>query len=446
MRISAVYGTLVLAVGLSALSSAYPRGEAFPEQGPPVVYVDDLGDGKVGTGTKGDPFRSLEVAIERAPDGAVIQLLPGTYRAEVESFHDPVCANCLDPGEGAEATTGFVIRGKSLTLKGSGRELTVLETGAGYGVYIEDAPRVRITNLTITGGKRDPDGRAADAAVVVRRSLVEIDQVVIRDNEGDTQGVVVGVGGIFGREGAFIVAHDNLITRNGWDGITLYRGGFLLAYRNRVLRGRGVGIATTWDSRAVVIDNEVSGYWKGLGAFGSSYIFASRNRIHHTLGWGAIAADRGRLDLYNNVIAYHGNVGVAAWHPTSTLNMVNNIVAFNGSRYQWVAPRVGVWINSKQVFLAYNDVYGNREGEYLGIEDQTGKGGNLSVDPRFVSEFDFHLRPDSPLIDAGDPNIFDPDGSRSDMGAYGGWYTPPLPFSTGEKESGVEVNQAAPAL
>ena len=37
-------------------------------------------------------------------------------------------------------------------------------------------------------------------------------------------------------------------------------------------------------------------------------------------------------------------------------------------------------------------------------------------------ELDFHLQKYSPLIDAGDPTILDRDGSRSDIGLYGGPY------------------------
>ncbi len=53
---------------------------------------------------------------------------------------------------------------------------------------------------------------------------------------------------------------------------------------------------------------------------------------------------------------------------------------------------------------------------------------NLSVDPMIVNddttqgELDFHLQAYSPLIDAGDPTILDRDGSRSDIGLYGGPY------------------------
>ena len=34
--------------------------------------------------------------------------------------------------------------------------------------------------------------------------------------------------------------------------------------------------------------------------------------------------------------------------------------------------------------------------------------------------WDFHLQAGSPLIDAGDPTLLDPDGSLSDIGSFGG--------------------------
>ncbi|KPL07727.1 hypothetical protein AMJ86_03215 [bacterium SM23_57] len=52
--------------------------------------------------------------------------------------------------------------------------------------------------------------------------------------------------------------------------------------------------------------------------------------------------------------------------------------------------------------------------------------GNITLDPEFqdTTEFlaDFHLRTGSPCIDAGNPapEYNDPDGSRNDMGVYGG--------------------------
>ncbi|HRN28017.1 MAG TPA: hypothetical protein PLT78_15715, partial [Ignavibacteriaceae bacterium] len=54
--------------------------------------------------------------------------------------------------------------------------------------------------------------------------------------------------------------------------------------------------------------------------------------------------------------------------------------------------------------------------------------GNFYADPMFVKDtlpnaelnFDYHLQAYSPAIDKGDPNILDLDGTRSDIGLYGG--------------------------
>ncbi len=53
---------------------------------------------------------------------------------------------------------------------------------------------------------------------------------------------------------------------------------------------------------------------------------------------------------------------------------------------------------------------------------------DIVADPMFVNDtipayggtYDYHLQKYSPAIDAGDPSILDVDGSRSDIGVYGG--------------------------
>ena len=58
-------------------------------------------------------------------------------------------------------------------------------------------------------------------------------------------------------------------------------------------------------------------------------------------------------------------------------------------------------------------------GSFRGLADPGTTYGNLRVaDPMFTGSW--HLTAASPLVDAGDPSITDPDGSTSDIGAFGG--------------------------
>lgn len=56
--------------------------------------------------------------------------------------------------------------------------------------------------------------------------------------------------------------------------------------------------------------------------------------------------------------------------------------------------------------------------------------GNITSDPQFTSDTDFTLNGGSPCINAGKPDIYDPDGSRSSIGYYGGPDAPVFPVVT----------------
>ena len=91
---------------------------------------------------------------------------------------------------------------------------------------------------------------------------------------------------------------------------------------------------------------------------------------------------------------------------TRIKNNVHNTRAFGVS-----APADVSW--------KYCNVWDADDGLYTGgIIPGTGC---ISWDPLFVAVgTDFHLIPASPCVDEGDPTILDFDGSRSDMGCYGG--------------------------
>jgi hypothetical protein len=364
----------------------------------------------------------LQEAIIGCADGDTIVLGTGLYYAAPQAFTDPLCGNCLDQRTSVAASTGFVVKNKDIVIVGRGKDSTVLVTGAGYGIYFENAGESRLMHLAVTGGVRDLDGNATDAAVVIRTSRVYLDDCALAGNDHRRDSVVVGIGGVFGREGAELFLSRCDIVNNGWDGVALYRGAAAVISDCIISNGRGAGIGVTWDAHCVAQRNRISEYWKGIGAFGTSVVIAHNNLVYDNLGWGIIGTGQSYLDATNNVVYHNGNCGVAPWSEESFGRFVNNIIAENGWRDQWVCPCVGVWNYGKPEkwqFL-HNLVWNNKAGNYQDMPDLTGAGGNISADPLFVGNGDFHLQPGSPAIDAGYLEISDPDGSRSDLGLYGG--------------------------
>ena len=366
--------------------------------------------------------QNLQQTLDRAKNGDTIHLGAGVFNATPTPFVDSLCGNCQEQRTPVPASYGFTIHDKSLVVVGAGAEMTTLVTNAGYGVWVSDAPSVTLTRLAVTGGVRDKDGNATDAGIVIRNSNVTITDVAVRDQEYKDTSVIVGVGGVFGREGAEITLSDSRIVNNSWDGVALYRGANATVTDCVIKKGRGAGIGVTWDATCVATRNEISGFWKGIGAFGTSWVIARNNAVHHQRGWGMIATGDSWMDISNNVVFANGNCGVAAWGTGSRGRMVNNIIANNGTEKEWVCPCVGVWnVGDWSMWeFAHNIVWSNKDGNYRDIWDQSGERGNLDIDPLFVDTLTFRLQVGSPAIDSGDVRLNDRNGSRSDIGLWGG--------------------------
>lgn len=276
------------------------------------------------------------VADAAADSGVTFRLLPGTHRLTPHPFEEPLCGNCEDPNTRVRTTVGLLVAGRGVRILGEDPATTILETNAGYGVLFEDCDGCEIANVTITGGTRDPDGHATSAAVVVRRGRVGIDNCTIRDNIGDPaliEDIVVGIIGIAGREGADLVATNNRILRNSWDGIALYRDatatitgnvidGVDRARGRTAGGGRGVGIGVTWNARADIRGNLVRNYWKGIGLFVDADGTLEENVVEHMLTWGVSVWDAGKgrpkARVSYNAIYDTGACGLAVVRADST--------------------------------------------------------------------------------------------------------------------------------
>jgi len=387
-----------------------------------TIYVGDDDARHRGGGYVNGYYNDLQTAIDKAAASDTIRLSPGVFRAKQYPFPETLCGNCENPVTEVEATCGFLVQGKSLVIIGSGADSTTLVTNAGYGVLFLDCPNAAIMRLKITGGKRDLDGNATDAAIVARQSRVTVTDCLIADNTDRPEDVVVGIGGIFGREGAELLISGNELFNNGWDGIALYRGATAVIADNVINGGRGAGIGITWDAIAQVYRNEISNYWKGIGTFGATRAVVSNNIVKDNLGWGIIVTGEAYMDVTNNLVINNGNCGLAIWSNECSGRFANNIATGNGWRQEWVCPPVGFW-NYGQLanfIVSHNNIFNNKEGEYRDMPDFTDTLGNISADPMFAGEDDYHLKPESPCINSGDSLITDNDGTVSDMGVYGG--------------------------
>jgi len=380
----------------------------------------------------------LQAAIDAAPDGAILELAVGVHAATPAAYVDPTCGNCApDDPKTPAATTGFVVRGKSLLFRGAGRDVTKLSTGAGYGVLVEDACEVRFEGLTITGGKRDPDGAAADAGLVARRSRVAVVDAAIRDNKGLLpKNGYPGIAGVMCREGSDVLVLRSELTKNSWDGIAVYRGGHLRVVASKISDGNGVAVGVTWDGRAKIVASDLSRYWKGVGSFQDAKVEIYASVIHHNSGWGLAAADRGELVAINDTVAYNDQLGLLLAAPSAKGTFVNDLVAFNGANATGAyEPSTfgrggvrGAPAAESPFTFAYDVLFSNDGGDWITSDAKdavpdTGWGKETrSVDPKLASPSDLKPAPGSPLLGAGDPSITNADGSRSHIGATGGPY------------------------
>ncbi len=105
----------------------------------------------------------------------------------------------------------------------------------------------------------------------------------------------------------------------------------------------------------------------------------------------------------------------------------DNVIIADNTVTNAASSYTGGVFTSGYISFAYSDIYGNTGSNVYGITDPTGTGGNISADPLYVDtapadprNWDLSLSAGSPAANTGDPAILNSDGSRSDMGGYGG--------------------------
>ena len=301
----------------------------------------------------------LQAVLSGKVDSLEIYLQPGDYYLSPTSITDSTCGNCEEPNQFVPATAGLEISGSYVRITGPENRSAVIHTNAGYGIYFNHCKRGIIENLSVTGGIRDPDGNATDAAIVVKNSTVTIRNNYIYGNIGDSAIVVkniIGVMGICGRENSDLTITDNEIIGNSWDGIALYRDATATIIGNLIDGvdkasskvaggGRGVAVGITWNARATIDGNLVKRYWKGIGIFVDANVTARNNIIEDILTWGIAYwdAERGKPVgiIENNIIYSTGACGVSITRSQPGPNpghLIGNVIVKTAQNPKYDAP------------------------------------------------------------------------------------------------------------
>jgi parallel beta-helix repeat protein len=252
----------------------------------------------------------------------------------------------------------------------------------------------------------------------------------------------------------------NIIVSNEQMGSGIYAGWGTMEVNSVRVENAVYGI-NSFNANSIIKNNILLNVEEGIEieAFTYNYNPIIENNIIYSNGKGVKISIGTKPTIRNNIIFLDDDFAEGIWGGSpDTLWVYNNLVvaeyARNGISNAIVSTCINNFIlgkfwyrgitSSNQNIIQNNTLingivgitkpsndnptikYNNSWHNDVNYSGFTPDSTNLSVNPMIVNddttrgELDFHLQMFSPLIDAGDPSILDKDGSRSDIGLYGG--------------------------
>lgn len=329
-----------------------------------------------------------------------------------------VANTSIDDGGGIYVYDGAPI------VDGNTFDLNVAESeGGGLRVKIAEAI---ITNNTLTGNQADSNGGG---------TRVSHDEVVMAGNVfvGNKSSWGSG-GGAYMHESASLLSFETYVDNDadegggvaieaGWGDIELTDCTFEDNEGDKIGGNLWISLpGYTTHLQRVDLVGGTSPQGAGIYAIGSEIelenVLLEGNVA--TTGGGAIYLDATTGEIVNAVLsANSAPLGAGMQVVNGAALTVSNTIFHGNTSSAAVTLTSGL-----APTITYSDFYANTS-NYSGIVNPVGKNGNLAVSPGFVNPTppgDYHLVSTSGVKDKGDPAISDQDGSRSDMGLYGGPY------------------------
>jgi hypothetical protein len=321
-----------------------------------------------------DDIPTIEDAFAILIEGDTIVLGPGTFEAH---FDGP---------------------GTSYGVRGAGADVTTLVPPGGLSaVVVDEGETVTLTDLAIEGSA------AYDGAIDCDDSALVLRRVRLQWNIG----YVGGAMRLYGCD-ADIEDTDALDNQSGAQGAAVYAyestvrwHGGELAYNYSVSSGGALYLswALVPEETTATLSNLVMHHNESLGS--GSAVYQSNGRVaseHLTMAYNV-----------GSHAAYYASLNAEG-------SMTGSLMVGNGSRGLYKSGA-----DPLDRFLASYNGYHDHSVESSYPADKVGAT-DVVADPLLADPDggDLRLSFGSPMIDAGDPTVSDPDGTRADIGAFGG--------------------------
>lgn len=419
--------------------------------GKTVFFLDSDQDGYAGSTTASHCHAPAHyLATSTDCDDTKASVHPGA--TEVCDGVDQDCDSTVDFG--STVPTHYATIQDAIDHASSGTHVCVLS-----GSYVDTMFVKNRTGLIVEGQDRDSvlfDGKLSSQAVQLRNS-----SVTVRNFTMTTTGSSGMVAGLYGGTPVLenVRIHDVVQTTDWCNGVLMIDGSdatlrdvqldgnqFVCATGSSGVVTINNGNKTATFERVSIVDNVFSVGQRYRGAIqlynhdlDASNLVIANNSVscstasctfyaHGIGGEGAVALALSNATIAMNVAGTNmEQAGATAFWGVSSAFVRNLIVAFNTSDLEKTARLLLVPAGAD---VAYVDAFGNdveANTDWIGIADPSMVSGYVTDDPSFASlsgtsalGWDLSLASGSALVDTGDPSLQDPDGTRSDYGAYGG--------------------------
>lgn len=393
---------LVLLLASCGSSTVIPLGAERPAGIAPIEAPrQEHADWTVDCNGGGD-FTTIGEAIDAASDNQWIVVEPCTY-AETVDFE-----------------------GKSVWISSAaGPESTIIDARNGAGVV---AARGEGDGTALVGFTID-NGGGSYGTVYIALAALRLEDVVIRGSRGTF--VIYGTSGdvelvdvsieastasyytIYMARGAFVA--DGLTADCAGNSYAFMAGhGSFFLNRTQLTCRNGYAIANE-NSVGRVHRSTLVG---GIYATTDEDHYSDTNQFENTVVRGNISQEYGTLVFRNSVLDGGSITGVDIFDFELQASVfMNSRCAFTNT---WSGADTKV---TPETEIEYNDFFGLATEGCDGTR-YSGTNGNIAQDPLFTDSpaGDYSTAASSPLVDAGldDDAYDDPDGTRNDIGLYGG--------------------------